>query len=108
MRRADGQPRAPGLFRRQFKGAAMAEIIIYTRDMCGYCAAAKSLLERKGQSYHEHNATFDPALRGEMMQRSGRTTFPQIFIDGRHIGGFDDLNALDRSGGLDPLLAARS
>jgi glutaredoxin 3 len=85
----------------------MAEVIIYTRQMCGYCAAAKSLLDRKRQAFTEHDATFDPALRAEMMQRSGRSTFPQIFIDGRHIGGFDDMNALDRAGGLDPLLEAR-
>jgi glutaredoxin 3 len=83
----------------------MADIVIYTRQMCSYCAAAKSLLSRKGQTYTEHDASFEPALRAEMMAKSGRNTFPQIFIDGKHIGGFDDMNALDRAGKLDPLLA---
>jgi glutaredoxin 3 len=83
----------------------LADILIYTRDLCGYCAAAKRLLEQKGAAFTELNATFDPALRTEMMTRSGRQTFPQVFIDGRHIGGCDDLHALDRQGGLDPLLA---
>jgi glutaredoxin 3 len=84
----------------------VADIIIYTRDLCGYCAAAKRLLDGKGVRYTERNATFDPDLRAEMMEKSGRQTFPQIFIDGRHIGGFDDMNALDRQGGLDPLIAS--
>lgn len=84
----------------------MAEITIYTRQMCGYCSAAKALLDRKAAAYVEHDATFNPELRAEMVARSGRNTFPQIFIDGRHIGGFDDLNALDGKGGLDPLLAS--
>jgi glutaredoxin 3 len=84
----------------------VADIIIYTRDLCGYCAAAKRLLDGKGARYTERNATFDPDLRAEMMEKSGRQTFPQIFIDGRHIGGFDDMNALDRQGGLDPLIAS--
>jgi glutaredoxin 3 len=83
----------------------MAEIIIYTRQLCSYCAAAKQLLTSRNASYVEHDATFNPDLRSEMVARSGRNTFPQIFIDGAHIGGFDDLNALDRRGGLDPLLA---
>jgi glutaredoxin 3 len=84
----------------------MADVIIYTRQMCSYCAAAKSLLSKKGQHFTEHDASFDAALRAEMVAKSGRNTFPQIFIDGKHIGGFDDMNALDRAGGLDPLLAA--
>ncbi len=82
----------------------MTDVVIYTRDFCGYCSAAKALLDRKGVRYTEKNATFDPALRGEMMDRSGRTTFPQIFVGERHVGGCDDLHALERRGGLDPLL----
>jgi len=83
----------------------MTEVTIYTRMMCGYCAAAKRLLDRKGVAYTEHDASFSPELRAEMIQRSGRSTFPQIFIGERHIGGSDDLHALDAQGGLDPLLA---
>jgi glutaredoxin 3 len=84
----------------------MADVVIYTRDLCGYCAAAKSLLDRKGVRYTEFNATGDPQRRQEMMQRSGRSTFPQIFVGETHVGGCDDLFDLDRRGGLDPLLAA--
>ncbi|NJR13213.1 MAG: glutaredoxin 3 [Phyllobacteriaceae bacterium] len=84
----------------------MAEIIIYTRQMCGYCAAAKRLLDGKGAAYTEHDATFSPDLRAEMVQKSGRSTFPQIFVGGKHVGGFDDMNALDQRGALDPLLAS--
>jgi len=83
----------------------MTEVTIYTRMMCGYCAAAKRLLDRKGVAYTEHDASFSQELRAEMMQRSGRSTFPQIFIGERHIGGSDDLHALEAQGGLDPLLA---
>lgn len=83
----------------------MVPVTIYTRQMCGYCSAAKALLDRKGVSYTEHDASFDPKLRQEMMDRSGRSTFPQIFIGDKHVGGSDDLHALDRAGKLDPLLA---
>lgn len=83
----------------------MADIEIYTRMMCGYCAAAKRLLDKKGAAYTEHDASFSPALRREMTQKAGgRSTFPQIFIDGRHIGGSDELHALDKRGELDALL----
>lgn len=82
----------------------MADVVIYTRDLCGYCSAAKALLERKGVRYTEFNATGDPDKRREMMDRSGRTTFPQIFIGSTHVGGCDDLHALERAGKLDPLL----
>jgi glutaredoxin 3 len=85
----------------------MAEVIVYTRQMCSYCAAAKSLLAKKQQAYTEHDASFDADLRAEMVAKSGRNTFPQIFINGAHIGGFDDMNALDRAGKLDMLLAAQ-
>ena len=85
----------------------MAEIVIYTKPGCGYCYSAKALLERKGADFTEIVASSDPAKKQEMIQRSGgRMTFPQIFIDGRHIGGSDDLSALDRKGQLDPLLEA--
>lgn len=85
----------------------MADIIIYTKPGCGYCHAAKALLDGKGADYIEIVASSDPAKKQEMIQRSGgRMTFPQIFIDGKHIGGSDELHALDRRGELDPLLAA--
>ncbi len=85
----------------------MAEIVIYTKPGCPYCHAAMGLLDRKGAEYTEIVASNDPEKKAEMVQKSGgRMTFPQIFIDGKHIGGSDDLHALDRRGGLDPLLAA--
>jgi glutaredoxin 3 len=83
----------------------MADVTVYTRQFCGYCASAKALLDKKGVSYVEHDATGKPDLREEMISKSGRNTFPQIFINGQHVGGCDDLHALDRSGKLDPLLA---
>jgi glutaredoxin 3 len=83
----------------------MKEVTIYTRMMCGYCSAAKRLLESKGVAYTEHDASFSPELRKEMIQRAnGRSTFPQIFIGDLHVGGYDDINALDRAGKLDALL----
>lgn len=84
----------------------MAAVVIYTREFCGYCSAAKALLDRKGIAYEEKDATGSPDLRREMMDRSGRTTFPQIFVGTTHVGGCDDLHALDRAGRLDPLLAS--
>ena len=85
----------------------MATIEIYTSPTCGYCHAAKRLLAEKGASFAETDVTRDPSKRAEMMQRAnGGRTVPQIFIDGRHIGGFTDMAALDREGKLDPLLAA--
>lgn len=83
----------------------MTEVVIYTRRACSYCDAAKRLLERKGIRFREIDATGDAALRSEMVARSGRNTFPQIFIGATHVGGCDDLYALDGSGGLEPLLA---
>ncbi len=84
----------------------MAEVTIYTRMMCGYCAAAKRLLDSKGVDYTEHDASFSPDLRQEMISRAnGGSTFPQIFIGDTHVGGSDDLHALERSGRLDALLA---
>lgn len=84
----------------------MAKVTIYTRPFCGYCARALALLESKGADFEEIEAGMDPELRREMMDRSGRTTFPQIFVGEQHIGGCDDMLALDRAGELDPLLAA--
>lgn len=79
---------------------------MYTKPGCPYCLRAGMLLKSKGPDYQEIVASNDPEKRAEMVERSGRNTFPQIFIDGRHIGGCDDLVALDARGGLDPLLAA--
>ena len=83
----------------------MPTIEIYTTPTCPYCLAAKALLDKKGVAYKEMTVIGDPAKRQEMLERAnGSHTVPQIFIDGRHIGGFDDMNALDRRGKLDPLL----
>jgi glutaredoxin 3 len=85
----------------------MASIEIYTSPTCGYCHAAKRLLREKGAHFAEVDVARDPGRRVEMTQRAkGRRTVPQIFIDGRHVGGCDDLYALEASGKLDPLLAA--
>ena len=84
----------------------MSKIDIYTKPYCPYCERAKALLEQKGAEYNEIVASHDPVLRAEMNERSGRYTYPQIFIDDKHVGGCDDLMALDSRGGLDPLLAA--
>lgn len=83
----------------------MARIEIYTTPTCPYCHAAKSLLAEKGADYTEITV-LDPGLRQKMTERAhGRRTVPQIFIDDAHVGGYDDMAALDRRGGLDPLLA---
>ena len=85
----------------------MPSITIYTRQLCGFCARAKQLLDRKGVSYEEKDASSSPALRQEMRERAnGGSTFPQIFIGETHVGGCDDLYALERAGKLDELLAA--
>lgn len=84
----------------------MPTIEVYTQPWCPYCSQAVRLLQRKGAAFHEIKAPNGSAERAEAVQRSGRTTVPQIFIGDRHIGGCDDLMALDRSGQLDPLLAA--
>lgn len=82
----------------------MAKIEIYTKATCPYCHRAKALLASKGVTFDELPIDGNAALRDVMIQRSGRTTVPQIFIDEQHIGGCDDLYALDARGGLDPLL----
>ena len=85
----------------------MSQVTIYTKPFCPYCIRAVSLLEQKGVEFTEIEAAFDPEKRQEMMRRSnGRATFPQIFIGEAHIGGCDDMMALEREGKLDPLLAA--
>jgi glutaredoxin 3 len=84
----------------------MADITIYTTELCGFCRRAKALLDEKGAKYDEIDVTYDAGKRAEMMQRAnGRRTVPQIFISGQHVGGCDDLYALDHKGGLDPMLA---
>lgn len=83
----------------------MVPVTIYTRDGCGYCVRAKALLSRKGVAFEEINAGYDADLKAEMVARSGRTTFPQIFIGGSHVGGCDDLHDLEAAGKLDALLA---
>ncbi len=85
----------------------MAQIEIYTTFMCPYCARAKALLDKKGQSYNEIDVSYDAAKREEMTQKAGgRRTVPQIWINGQHVGGSDDLYALERDGKLDAMLAA--
>jgi glutaredoxin 3 len=85
----------------------MPAVEIYTREFCGYCDAAKALLRRKGVVFTEIDVTGNRERRAEMSSRArGRMTVPQIFIGSTHVGGCDELYALDRSGGLDPLLSA--
>jgi glutaredoxin 3 len=85
----------------------LADVVLYTKPGCPYCIAAMGLLTRKGVDFTEIVASSDPEKKAEMVQKSGgKATFPQIFIDGNHIGGSDDMSALDRRGQLDALLAA--
>jgi glutaredoxin 3 len=85
----------------------MTDITIYTKSWCPYCAAAKKLLEEKGIAFTEIDIEAKPEKRAEMIQKAGgRTTVPQIFIGDRHVGGCDDLYALDDRGQLEPLLQA--
>ena len=87
----------------------MAEVDIYTTMWCPYCARAKSLLAKKGVAYHEIDVDDQPGRRAEMVRRAhGGRTVPQIFIDGEHVGGCDDLHALDRAGKLDAKLGIAS
>lgn len=82
----------------------MKTVEIYTTQTCPYCIAAKGLLKKKGVAYKEIDVGADPALRQAMTERAGRRSVPQIFIGGSHIGGCDDLHALDHAGKLDPML----
>jgi glutaredoxin 3 len=83
----------------------MPPVTIYTRQFCGYCSAAKSLLKEIGVPFKEIDVTGSSEKRNEMIERSGRLTYPQIFIGARHVGGCDDLYALQARGELDQLLA---
>jgi len=84
----------------------MPKVEIYTKMFCPYCVRAKRLLGEKGVAFEEHDITLGGPQRAEMIQRAnGRSTVPQIFIGDRHVGGSDDLAALERAGKLDPLLA---
>lgn len=82
------------------------EVLIYATDWCGYCAAARALLAERQVRFAEINVDHTPGARDEMINRSGRRTVPQIFFGDRHIGGYDDLAALERNGELDRLLQA--
>ena len=83
----------------------MAKVTMYSTGVCPYCLMAERLLRAKGvQQIEKIRVDLEPARREEMMQRTGRRTVPQIYVDDRHVGGYDDLAALDRAGGLDPLL----
>ena len=84
----------------------MTRIVLYTTPFCGYCRASKRLLADKGLDFEEIDVAFDQEKRGEMIGRAaGMRTVPQIFIDGRHVGGYDELAALEREGKLDALIA---
>jgi len=86
---------------------AMPKIVMYATGVCPFCLMAERLLRAKGVAEIEKiRVDLEPARREEMMQRTGRRTVPQIYVGDRHVGGYDDLAALDRAGGLDPLLAA--
>ncbi|QLH41304.1 MAG: glutaredoxin 3 [Coxiellaceae bacterium] len=82
----------------------MAEVVIYTKDYCPYCTSAKQFLAKKNIAYTEIRVDLEPERLPEMIQRSGRRTVPQIFINGQSIGGWDDLYALEKAGKLDKLL----
>jgi glutaredoxin 3 len=84
----------------------MKSVEIYTTPLCGFCHAAKRLLTQKGAAFTEIDVSRDPGLRAAMTKRAqGGRSVPQIFIGGAHVGGYDDLHALDQKGGLDPMLA---
>jgi len=83
------------------------EVVVFLKPWCPYCGTARALLQSKNVSFQEIDIEAQPEQREEMIRRSGRRTVPQIFIGERHIGGSDELHALDSAGGLDPLLAAR-
>jgi glutaredoxin 3 len=83
----------------------MAQVVIYTTRICPYCVQAKKLFQRKNIAYQEIDVSNDPATRMQLVERTKQRTVPQIFINDQHIGGCDDLYALERQGALDPLLA---
>jgi glutaredoxin 3 len=83
----------------------MAQVVMYMSPWCGYCARAKRLLDGKGVAYEQIDVDAEPRRRREMTEKAGgRTSVPQIFIDGVHVGGSDDIHALDAAGKLDPML----
>ncbi|MBA1241289.1 glutaredoxin 3 [Pseudomonas japonica] len=82
----------------------MAQIVVYSSDWCPYCSRAKALLAKKGVAFEEIRVDGQPQLRAEMTKKAGRTSVPQIWIGDYHVGGCDDLYALERAGKLDPLL----
>ncbi len=86
----------------------MTRVEIYTKSWCGFSRRAKALLDAKGVDYHEVDVTDDRRREGEMIARAGRHTVPQVFIDGAHMGGADDLARLDAAGDLDRILGART
>jgi glutaredoxin 3 len=88
--------------------ATRPDIVMYTTGYCPYCVAAKNFLKAKGQQWSEVRVDTDPEQRAKMMKLSRRTSVPQIFINDTHVGGFDDLVALDRAGGLAPLLECQA
>jgi glutaredoxin 3 len=81
-----------------------AEVVMYSTAICPYCVAAKNFLKQRGVEWREVRIDLDPVARDEMLAKAKRTSVPQIFINGTHVGGFDDMVALDRAGGLAPLL----
>lgn len=84
----------------------MARVRMYTTAVCPFCQMAERLLQSKGAEIDKVRVDLDPAQRTAMMEQTGRRTVPQIYIGDTHVGGYDELAALDRAGGLDPLLAA--
>lgn len=84
----------------------MAKVEVFTQAWCPYCERVVALFEQKGVAFEEINAPHGSAVRADAMKRSGRGTMPQVFIDGRSLGGCDDVLALDRAGKLDPMLAS--
>ncbi|MBL0231456.1 MAG: glutaredoxin 3 [Moraxellaceae bacterium] len=86
----------------------MAKVVIYTTRICPYCVRAKQLFQRKGINYEEIDVSLDNDLRIKLVERTKQRTVPQIFINDQHIGGCDDLYALERQGALDPLLANKN
>lgn len=86
----------------------MSDVLVYSTAICPYCVAAKNFLTKKGYTYREVRIDLDAAARSEMMAKAKRTSVPQIFVGETHVGGYDDLVALDRAGGLAPLLEPKS
>ena len=85
----------------------MPKVLMYCTAACPFCQSAERLLVEKGVAIEKIRVDLDPARREEMMSRTGRRTVPQIYVGERHVGGYDDLAALDRAGGLDPLLSSK-